>query len=265
MLSKANIQALGLVPNGVSTNYRDSSYDASVGLIVDKDGNSHTHLDIPPRGVVHVISNESFVLPATHAGVAHVKTALCNEGLLTLNIGLIDPGYSGPITTAVLNFGSKPARLSRGDVFLRIAFHQLIGPVPPVPTTIVSKLAGETELEVKIRALSRFSGDFLDVSGLVKAVAKRQGKSIRNNMLAAAGLIGVLFTTLGILVPIAINYSTFYMAKDVVHLSRDGAETSLSIEAIAATNTELQTKLSMLESEIASVKIELTKKADKNH
>ena len=63
---------------------------------------------MPPQGIVQVVSSERVKVPSTITGLATVKTSLCNEGLLALNIGIIDPGYEGAISSFLLNFSSVP-------------------------------------------------------------------------------------------------------------------------------------------------------------
>lgn len=44
------------------------------------------------------------------------------QGILALNVGIIDPFFPGPISTALINFSDRARRIDLGDKFFRIAF-----------------------------------------------------------------------------------------------------------------------------------------------
>jgi dUTPase len=89
----------------------------------DKDGEAKVYY-IEPREMVWVLSKEEFRLPATVTGIATLKTSSTKLGLLALNVGIIDPLFEGPISTALINFSDKPRRIAVGERFFRIAFFE---------------------------------------------------------------------------------------------------------------------------------------------
>ena len=74
--------------------------------------------------MVEVISIETIKVPQNVAGYASVKTGLSRQGLLALNTGILDPGYEGPLSATVVNFGKSDSLLNHGDTFLRLTFHE---------------------------------------------------------------------------------------------------------------------------------------------
>jgi deoxycytidine triphosphate deaminase len=125
VLIDQEISDLHLVIDPVQVGRRFSTYDATVGQIISEgeiiDADSFT---LPKRGIVWVVSNEQFALPNNITGLATLRTTWTHKGVLALNLGIIDPGWSGPLSTALVNFGNGNFRIAKGDPFFRIMFHQ---------------------------------------------------------------------------------------------------------------------------------------------
>src|ERR1051325_451384 len=132
MLTRGEIEQQALVRDAVKDNYRFSTYDVSIHQIIAPDGSPVSSYKLPPMGTVEVISLERLWLPADICALAHVKTSLCNDGLLTLNTGIVDPGWRGRVSSFILNFSKNDHLLTTGDVFLRISFHKLAASDPTV-------------------------------------------------------------------------------------------------------------------------------------
>ena len=122
----------GLVAGGGEKNLKNSTYDLTVGEIVPI-GNAaisrrqkHPTVSyfLDPREMVWVLSKEEFNIPATVTGLATLRTTFTKQGILALNVGIIDPFFQGPISTALINFSDRPRRISVGDKFFRIAFFE---------------------------------------------------------------------------------------------------------------------------------------------
>ena len=122
LLSDKEIKAKNLVENPIDEHFRAASYDLSVGKIISVEGKEVSEFRLKPPGIVEIISHEKVKLPKDVVGYAMVKTSLCNEGILALNIGVVDPGYQGYLSTTLLNFGNKEFLLNINDVFLRLTF-----------------------------------------------------------------------------------------------------------------------------------------------
>ena len=62
-----------------------------------------------------------------------MKTSLCREGILAINVGVVDPGWEGPLSSLLLNFGSDSYALRPGDTFIRLTFHRIENPTKATP------------------------------------------------------------------------------------------------------------------------------------
>src|SRR5437016_3550796 len=113
---------------------KGTSYDVRVGKIIWRDEKEVSESDsrflLKPQGVAEVVSLERLTLPTNVVGFASVKTALCDEGIMALNIGLVDPGYTGPLSTTLVNFSNRPYNIQRGDVMLRLTFFRCESSTP---------------------------------------------------------------------------------------------------------------------------------------
>jgi deoxycytidine triphosphate deaminase len=122
MLSGEEIAELGLVENTLTSSFRATSYDLRAGTIIKPGGEEVTEYLIPPQGIVEIVSSESIKLPSSVSGFATVKTGLSTNGLLALNIGIIDPLYEGKISSFLVNFSKVSFLISKDDIFLRSYF-----------------------------------------------------------------------------------------------------------------------------------------------
>ena len=121
----------GLIRGGHERNLKHSTYNLTIGEIVPigkdavrdrvKDGGLRAYF-LEPREMVWVLSEESFCMPNNVTGLATLRTSLTKKGILALNVGIIDPMFSGPISTALINFSDRPRRIGVGDKFFRVVF-----------------------------------------------------------------------------------------------------------------------------------------------
>lgn len=128
ILSDKEIKEEKLILDEDESNYRATSYDVSIGKIITTEGKVEEEFIIKPQGIVEVISKERVKLPKYITGYAMVKTSLCNEGILPLNIGIIDPGWEGPLSATLLNFSKKEFRLGKGKIFYGLPFMLVMRP-----------------------------------------------------------------------------------------------------------------------------------------
>ena len=157
----------------------------TIGMIVDHNGKERSSLVLEPQGIAHLISDEPLCLPDNVCALAHVLTRKCNDGLLTLNIGVIDPGWNGKISTSILNFSSSNRLLSKGDKFLRVTFHNIEVQTCELPEIKKSKLEDDAEYisDVKSRAVSSFGQYFLNIRLLVNKLTEKETIRLRNTMI----------------------------------------------------------------------------------
>lgn len=128
VLGEQSIRSKEIIRGSRPGNFRSGSYDLVVRDVITPNGEVANEFVLPPQGVVKVISAETVNLPADVIGYVLVKTKLCNEGVLALNIGIVDPGFCGPLQSTLINFGKSNVRIEAGDVFSRISFHSLDAP-----------------------------------------------------------------------------------------------------------------------------------------
>jgi dUTPase len=243
MLSKHEIAKAQLVldadlqPISVSgPGFREGTYDLTIGKIFPCKGDSCETFELKPGGIVHVVSAEIVRLPADIVGLAHVKTGLCNAGLLALNIGVVDPNWSNCLGSAILNFSNAPWKLKTGDQFLRLSFHRFASPDGmQVDATSATGSAGAARVvgdanppgatgaatigddyqrsehrayvsEVGRRAASKFTGSFLNIEALVEDVAQKQRKYVRNTILVWGSIAAVMLALLTVVITIGISW-----------------------------------------------------------
>lgn len=170
MLTGKEIEARGIIQGAWTKLYRATSYDLRAGKIIKPDGEEAESYTVPPQGLVEIISKERVILPANISGFATVKTGLSTNGMLALNIGIIDPEYEGPISSFLLNFSKVPFRLAIGDVFLRTHYVALDDKLQVAE----SKNADDTEYinEKKQKIAGRFGSTFLNVDEIADTLVK---------------------------------------------------------------------------------------------
>jgi deoxycytidine triphosphate deaminase len=123
ILTSDEIEKLKIVQNRIPEGARSTTYDATVGEIIHEgvtyEGTSYV---LPPRGMVWVVSRETFSLPPDITGLATLRTSWTHNGILALNVGIVDPGWSGQLAAALVNFSSTNFEVIRGKGFLRVLF-----------------------------------------------------------------------------------------------------------------------------------------------
>ena len=72
--------------------------------------------------MVQVVSAEVFNLSATTTGHVTYKTELTKNVIWALTVGIVDPGWTGPVATTLLNFSRDDHAVALGDTFLRVTF-----------------------------------------------------------------------------------------------------------------------------------------------
>jgi deoxycytidine triphosphate deaminase len=131
MIAGRQILERGLVTGGGESNLKNSTFDLTVGEIVPigkkairerRRNPIVSRVFLEPREMVWVLSKEEFNMPGDVTGFATLRTTFTKQGILALNVGIIDPLFKGPISTALINFSDRPREIRLGDKFFRIAF-----------------------------------------------------------------------------------------------------------------------------------------------
>lgn len=211
VLTANEITSKGIVSGAVAAGQRSTTYDATVGAIihcgVEIDESS---FKLPPRGIVWLVSAEDFALPPQVTGLATLKTQWTHQGVLALNVGVVDPGWHGPLAAAVVNFSNSPFVIKKGDPFFRILFQKHIGVGQKVEVKRDQYLA-------QVRNQSRaFSSTFLNMTSLVKEVSDEVLGLPRIAQNIAK--VGIVIALVAIFVPIALGMWIDFR-KDPVRLA----------------------------------------------
>ncbi len=205
MLNSNEIQTRSLVEDAEPSAYRRAGYDSTVGAIVDSNGQEHESFILKPGGVVEVVSAERIHLPDDVCGYAFVKTSLCDEGVLALNIGIIDPGYRGPLSTTLVNFGSQGHLVSPGDPFLRLSFHEFVP--HEASGSRGDEITNREYLQKKRdKAIKNFGDLFLNVESVADAAAESVLGRYRKFLLWWAPVAGLFIAFLSYLAVFLANY-----------------------------------------------------------
>lgn len=215
LLSKNEVLALQIVkrnkpPNVLITEgFRSSTYDSRIGEIVTKSGvcKADTYT-LKPRGIVWLISEERFELPNNVTGLTTLRTTWTRQGILTLTVGIVDPCYNGPLTTAVINFGKNDFCIQKGESFFRTAFfkHE-VGDVEP-------REEGQKEYEKSVITDSHhFSDTFLTIDSLSEEIAPKIWGLPRLGL--KIGIVALGLSVFGLIVPQVWGISAEIMKKNI--------------------------------------------------
>ena len=77
---------------------------------------------LEPSEMVTAYTRETIALPNDVCALINAVNKKARQGLLVLNIGHIDPGWQGPLTVTMVNYGKKSLSLKRGDPIVTITF-----------------------------------------------------------------------------------------------------------------------------------------------
>ena len=197
ILTRAEIEKREIVKDGVERGWRATTYDATVGSIITKKGvhDSATYT-LPPRGIVWVVSRETFTIPGDVTGLATLRTSWTHKGVLTLTLGVVDAGWSGPVSTAVVNFGRSEFMITAGDPFFRILFHTHEDVSPS------TRSQSHEDYRRSVIAQTRdYSDTFLTVDTLAPEIARSIFGMPRWGVYI--GLGGLILAALATIVPVA--------------------------------------------------------------
>lgn len=199
ILNRVQIEKGGFVVDAVEASRRSTTYDATIGEFISEgaclEGDKFR---LEKRGIVWVVSHETFQFGPNYTGLATLKTTLTHKGILALNVGVIDPGWEGPLATALVNFSGSTVEIARGEPFFRVMFmkHLKTG-----AATVRKEKHSYTD---DILDRSRyFSATFLNTHSLVDEVAAAVFKLPR--LAVAIGWAGLGVALASILLPIAVS------------------------------------------------------------
>jgi deoxycytidine triphosphate deaminase len=153
------------------------------------------------QGMIRVVSSEYLRMPNNVVGYALTKNGLSNVCVLAINIGVIDPGYHGPISSTLINFGKEPFVITRDTKFLRLTFH-LCTEDPNMRT--FKALTHDQYVARTADEVRRHSSDkFLNLAETAKVAGEQAFGKYRNWAIAAATILAGVLAVVAIFAPIA--------------------------------------------------------------
>jgi hypothetical protein len=155
-------------------------------------------------------------------------------------MGLIDPGYEGPLSTTLVNFSSQEFTITIGSPFLRLCFNPIINPDSNSSPT---RQRYNDYLVSKKRKATQYFGDyFLNPDQFLESIADKTYKKYRNTLIIAVS-VATLF------IAGATYFATYYAAglsfSEMLWRDRLSAETSpaMKIREMEKRIEELENKL----------------------
>jgi deoxycytidine triphosphate deaminase len=217
LLCGEEIKSGGLVKESADKFYRAATYDLSVGDIILDGGKTWegSTYDLKPGGMVRVVSKESLALPDNVTGHVLLKNGLCTRGVLAINIGIVDPGFEGPISSTLINFGRADFAVEKGTSFLRVSFHHC-----PQSTKAVDapKYDRETYLKQVKQEVQAYSGPtFLNMDATAADAATKAFDSFKNALFGWATVVGLFVAVLAIFAPLGASFVDKHLTKDEQH------------------------------------------------
>jgi dUTPase len=212
LLSGEEIKSLALVQGSTNDDlYRASTYDLSIGEIIPaKSAATGSSYKLPAGGTVRVVSKEFVKLPNDVTGHALLKNELCRKGVLAINIGVIDPGFEGPLSSILINFGKEDFMVQAGAPFLRISFLRC----PVSPKADGSKKYKNKEEYVsgtRDEVMAYMAPTFLNMDATAERAAERVIEKFKNNLVIWATIVGILLAALAIFAPLGASLVDRYL------------------------------------------------------
>lgn len=154
--------------------------------------------------------------PKEITGHALLKNELCRKGVLAINIGVIDPGFEGPISSILINFGRRDFIVKKGSPFLRISFHRC--PASPKADKSSKYTREQYISNVRDEVAAYMPSTFLNMDVTAEKAAKHVIESFKNNLIIWAALFAVLLAALAIFAPLGASYVDKYIVgRDQQH------------------------------------------------
>lgn len=252
LLSGEEIESNRLVIDSIDKNLRASTYDLSVGEIIPAGAASGgAAYSLPSGGTVRVVSKELLRLPDGITGHALLKNELCRHGVLAINIGVVDPGFEGPLSSILINFGKGNFVVKQGDPFLRISFHRC----PPSSRTKPVKYDRQQYVSLAMTEVEAYMApSFLNMEATAKKAAESAFVSFKEGLVLWATLVAVLLALLAIFAPLGASYVDRYA---VAHEQR---ELQLEQRVEAKVEERYEARLKALTDQVEELKRTATNK-----
>jgi deoxycytidine triphosphate deaminase len=128
--------------------------------------------EIQSGELVWIRTRESVVMPEDVCAFWWQTNRLSRQGLMLVNMSMVEPGYEGDLSCLFVNFGRKAITINPETVIAKLVFHRL----ETVAATPFSQSVSQTEYDRKVLLNARDAPPtFLDVGGRLE-VDLRQKK-----------------------------------------------------------------------------------------
>jgi len=128
---KSEIKAGRLITGADENNIQACSYDMRIGSIFRRGVPIKTlpvqeeDIQVQPGEVVSLFTLEEVNLPADISATAFAINEMSSQGLLVLNPGHVDPGFSGPLTVRAINIRKNTKTINLGTKIFTVIFERL--------------------------------------------------------------------------------------------------------------------------------------------
>lgn len=179
------------------------SYDLSIDKIVDMNGNcwdKNNPYKIQSQEMVWIICKEVFKMPNNVIGLVSLKTQFAREGLFCMNTGIIDPCYTGNISTLLINFGKGEKLIFQDEVILRVTFFEISEQEKTTNENIwnnncFEKIQNDYLKEIQ-KSTENFATTFLNIDAVYKSVDKEWWKIFWKKIIVLIPIIISIIATI---------------------------------------------------------------------
>lgn len=201
---KERIAENKLIPGGDPDRATHCSYEFTAASILrggsPKAEQVTESVVIEPAQLVWIRAREEISIPPNMVGLWIQTQKLARDGLLLLNISLIEPGYKGPLSAVLVNFGKEPVPISPRTKIAKVMFLPLDGDAANLVEGCGSEeyndhlakmaLAGPTTF-LQLQAFDLKADDILDnmkkrmkaeVSSLAAQAKDQLGKALKGDI-----------------------------------------------------------------------------------
>jgi deoxycytidine triphosphate deaminase len=158
---------------------------------------------IDPQETVYVLSKERLSVPPGYIAYVFLKNRLSQKGLLAFNTGIVDGGFTGPISTLLTNLSTKQISLKEIDKnhFFRVVFHKIDMTAAENAKVKLRKYSYEDYRDYRIKELLDLPQFFQNPEKIAKQIESALNAKALNIGLVKMGLLFTIITLLFILVP----------------------------------------------------------------
>lgn len=247
--------ATGIIGTPNASNTQSASYDLSADRVIINGQTQQLPFSLRPQHMCVIVSKERLKVPRDFVGYALPKTRLCQRGLLTLNTGILDPGYDGLISTTAINFRSEPIQIRPNEPFLRIVIHELKS-FTNAPTPKAQSFPDAEYIEARETESADYPATFLDIPSSFESVAHR----VREQVFSQLGI--TLTIVVGILAlgfTVANLVFTHFQGKNAVKEVRDIAVSARQVTGLKARVDEMTNSIHVSNGKIDELERNLTR------